>query len=486
MSDGYAASASPMDALAHLDGLAQAELVRRGEVRPVELLDAAVDRLERVNGRLNAVVTPMYEHARKTAVGELPEGPFRGVPFLLKDLFTAYAGVRLTNGATACQALVPQHDSELVRRYRRAGLVVFGKTNTPEFGIPPTTENRLFGATRNPWNLERTAGGSSGGAGAAVGARIVPMAHGGDGGGSIRIPASACGVFGLKPTRARNPLGPEVGDLLSGLVCEHALTLSVRDSAALLDATAGPSAGDPYWAPLPSGRFLEEVGRDPGRLRIAFSTTAPTGVSVHRDCVAAVEDAAHLCASLGHEVEEGSAAIDAMAMARGFITLYAAGAARQVLDLEEAAGTALSREMFEPVTWGLYEMGKQLTSADYLLALRELQRAARDVAAFFQAYDVWLTPTVAEPPVPLGTFAATYDDPLVGFFRAAEFAPFTPLVNATGQPAMSVPLSWNDDGLPIGVHFIGRFGDEATLFRLASQLEAARPWAGRRPAVCAI
>jgi len=469
-----------------LDGLAQAELVRRGEVTALELLDRAIARLEKVNGVLNAVVTPMYDHARERARGQLPGGPFRGVPFLLKDLFTAYAGVRLSNGATVCQALVPGHDSELVRRYKQAGLVVFGKTNTPEFGIPPTTENRLFGATRNPWNPERSPAGSSGGAAAAVAARVVPMAHGGDGGGSIRIPASVCGIFGLKPTRARNPLGPDVGDVLSGLVCEHALTLSVRDSAALLDATAGPATGDPYFAPPTDRPFLEEVGRDPGRLRIAFSRFAPTGVAVHPDCVAAVEDAAALCASLGHDVIDASPTVDATALARGFITLYAAGAARNVLDVEEAAAIPVTREMFEPVTWGLAEMGRQLGSADYLLALRQIQQMARSIGAFFETHDVWLTPTLAEPPLPIGALAATYDDPLVGFFRAGDFAPFTPLINATGQPAMSVPLYWNSEQLPIGSHFVGRFGDEATLFRLAAQLERARPWSERRPPICAL
>jgi len=469
-----------------LDGLALAELVRRREATPLELLDRAIARLERVNDRINAVVTPMYDEARERARGDLLQGPFRGVPFLLKDLLTAYAGVRLSNGATVCQALVPRHDSELVRRYKRAGLVMFGKTNTPEFGIPPTTENRLFGATRNPWDPERSPAGSSGGSAAAVAARVVPMAHGGDGGGSIRIPASACGIFGLKPTRARNPLGPDVGDLLSGLVCEHALTISVRDSAALLDATAGPANGDPYFAPPIDRPFLAEVGRDPGRLRIAFSRTALTEVPVHRDCVAAVDDAARLCGSLGHDVVEASPKIDASALARGFIILYAAGAARNVLDVEEAAGIPVTAEMFEPVTWGLAEMGKQLTSADYLLGLRQIQQTSRAVAKFFESYDVWLTPTLAEPPLPLGTLAATYEDPLAGFFRAADFAPFTPLINATGQPAMSVPLHWNQAGLPIGSHFVGRFGDEATLFRLAAQLEQARPWKDRRPPICAV
>jgi amidase len=469
-----------------LDALAQAERVRRREVTPLELLDRAIARSERVNGVLNAVVTPMYDEARRRAAADLPDGPFRGVPFLLKDLFTAYAGVRLSNGATACQALVPRHDSELVRRYKRAGLVVFGKTNTPEFGIPPTTENRLFGATRNPWDPQRSPGGSSGGSAAAVAARVVPMAHGGDGGGSIRIPASACGIFGLKPTRARNPLGPDVGDLLSGLVCEHALTISVRDSAALLDATAGSATGDPYFAPPIERPFLEETARDPGRLRIALSRSALTGVTVHADCVAAVDDAARLCASLGHEIVEAAPSIDPTALARGFIILYAAGAARNVLDVEEAAGMPVNAEMFEPVTWGLAEMGRQLTSADYPLALRQIQQTARQVGKFFESYDVWLTPTLAEPPLPLGTLAATYDDPLAGFFRAADFAPFTPLINATGQPAMSVPLFWNAANLPIGAQFVGRYGDEATLLRLAAQLEQARPWRDRRPPVCAV
>ena len=475
-----------MQDLDTLDALAQAELVRSGAVQPIELLERAIARLERVNGALNAVVTPMYDQARERALGNLPAGPFRGVPFLLKDLLTAYAGVRLSNGATVCQALVPHHDSELVRRYKRAGLVIFGKTNTPEFGIPPMTENRLFGATRNPWDLARSPGGSSGGAAASVAARVVPMAHGGDGGGSIRIPASACGIFGLKPTRGRNPLGPDAGDLLSGLVCEHAVTMSVRDSAALLDASSGPDRGDPYWAPPPARPFLEEVGRAPGHLRIGFAKTAPSGVVLHADAIAAVEDAARLCASLGHEVEEVSPEVDAIEMTRGFIVLYAAGAARNVLDVEAAAGMAVSREMFEPVTWGLAEMGRQLGAADYLLALRQIQQGSRRIARFFDAHDIWLTPTLGEPPVPIGTFEASYDEPLTGFFRAADFAPFTPLVNATGQPAMSVPLYWNDSGLPIGSHFVARFGDEATLFRLASQLEEARPWSGRRPPVSAL
>jgi amidase len=479
----YAAAMSELD---RLDALAQADLVRKGEVRPTELLERAIVRLERVNRELNAVVTPMFDLAREAARGELPDGPFCGVPFLLKDLLTAYAGVPLSNGAVVSQGLVPDHDSELVRRHKRAGLVVFGKTNTPEFGIPPMTENRLFGATRNPWDPTRSPGGSSGGAAAMVAARVVPMAHGGDGGGSIRIPASCCGVFGLKPTRARNPLGPDYGDLLSGLVVEHALSLTVRDSAALLDATSGPAAGDPYWAPPPARPFLQEVGRPPGRLRIAFTREAPNGVTVHPDCVAALEDAARLASSLGHDVEERAPSLDFMSALRAFTVLYAASAARTVGDVETFAGMSVPREMFEPLTWGLAEMGKKIDAGEYLLALREIQRVSRDLARFFETADVWLTPTLAEPPVPIGTFDATDEAPLLGFVRAGEFAPFTPLLNATGQPAMSVPLFWSAVGLPIGTQFVARFGDEATLFRLAAQLEEARPWRDRRPPIAAV
>ena len=471
--------------LSNLDALAQADLVRRREVKPIELVDAAIARIERVNPKLNAVVTPMFDLAREAAGAPQLAGPFAGVPFLLKDLFAQYAGVRLTFGARLLAGYVSDHDTELVRRHKRAGLVVVGKTNTPEFGIPPTTEPVLFGATHNPWDAARSPGGSSGGSAAAVAARLVPMAHASDGGGSIRIPASCCGVFGIKPTRARNPLGPDAGDLLGGLVCEHAVTLSVRDSAALLDATSGADLGDPYCAPPPARPFVQEAGADPGRLRIAFTTKAATGAAVHPDCVAAVEDAARLCADLGHEVVEGTPTYDAPAGLAAFVTIYAAGAASNLKLIETTLGQTLAAEMFEPITWGLAEMGKQIGAAEYLLALGQIQRIARDVARFFVEHDVWLTPTLAEPPLPLGTLDAGYDEPLKGFMRAGEFAPFTPIVNATGQPAMSVPLYWNAHGLPIGAHFVGRFGDEATLFRLAAQLEKARPWAEHRPPVTA-
>jgi amidase len=474
---------SKFEEVAFLDATAQAELVRRGEVQPVELVEAAIERAELLNPKVNAIITPLYERARDAATGRLPDGPFRGVPFLLKDLLAAYAGVRMTGGSRFLQNFVPERDSELVIRLKRAGLVILGKTNTPEFGILPTTEPLFFGPTRNPWKLDRSPGGSSGGSAAAVAAGIVPIAHANDGGGSIRIPASCCGLFGLKPTRARNPLGPEVGDIMGGLVVEHAVTRSVRDSAALLDATAGPDVGDPYWAPPQARPYVEEVRTDPGRLRIAYSTKAPNGAKIHPDCINAVLGVAKLCAELGHEVAEAAPEINGPMLVQAFTTVWVTGCASGIDGFAFLSGQAPKAEQFEPLTWGLYEMGRQVTGPAYLLAQTALQRIARDVARFMENYDAWLVPTLAEPPVPLGTFDATPDNPLRGFYRAIDYVPFTPIANATGQPGMSLPLYWNSDGLPVGTHFFGRFGDEGLLFRLAAQLERARPWAGRRPAV---
>jgi amidase len=471
--------------LAFADATTLADLVRKKEVAPLELVEAAIERIERLNPALNAVVTPMYEQARTLARGPLPDGPFRGVPFLLKDLLGSYAGVRHTWGSAFLRDFVPDHDSELVARLKRAGLVILGKTNAPEFGILPTTEPRLFGASRNPWNSGRSTGGSSGGSAAAVAAGMAPMAHANDGGGSIRIPASCCGLFGLKPTRARNPLGPDLGDSMGGMVAEHAVTRSVRDSAALLDATCGPDLGDPYWAPPPERAFLEEVKRDPGRLRIAFATKAPTGVSVHADCVAAVQDAARFCASLGHELEEASPAFDANRYGQAFIAVFSTGVAAAINSYAFLTRRAPAADQFEPFTWGVYEMGRKVSAPEYALAHTVLQSTSRSIARFMLKYDAWLTPTVAEPPPPIGTFDSTPENTMAPLVRATQFVPFTPVANATGQPAMTLPLYWNAEGLPVGVHFMARFGDEATLFRLAAQLEAAQPWAGRRPPISA-
>ena len=473
---------STLDDVVSLDATAQADLVRRKEVKPIELVEAAIERMERLNPILNAVVTPMYDLARKAAEGLIPGGPFAGVPFLVKDLLASYKGVRMTLGASILKDFIPDHDSELVKRLKRSGLIILGRTNTPEFGLLPTTEPRLFGPCRNPWNTERTTGGSSGGSAAAVAAGMVAMAHGNDGGGSIRIPASCCGIFGLKPTRARNPLGPDFGDSMSGLPVEHAMTRSVRDSAALLDATSGPDLGDPYWAPPPERPFLEDVGADPGRLRIAFTTKAASGVPVHEDCINAVHDAAALCTDLGHDLVEASPDVSGEAMEESFMTIWCGGLSSTLDTIGFLAG-GLNPDQVEPLTWALYEEGKKKSASDYLCALTRLQRISRDIAHFFTEYDVLLTPTLSQPPVPLGTFDPTPENPLQGMERAIELVPFTPICNVTGQPAMSVPLFWNNDNLPVGSHFIGRFGDEATLFHLAAQLEEARPWADRRPPV---
>jgi amidase len=467
--------------LAAMDATAQAELVRRGEASPVELVEAAIERIERLNPPINAVVTTMFDDALDGARGELPDGPFKGVPYLLKDLTATYAGIRMTGGSAFLADFVPPIDSELVRRLKRAGFVVVGKTNTPELGIAPTTESHFLGPCRNPWDQTRTVGGSSGGSAAAVAAGMVPAAHGNDGGGSIRIPASCCGVFGLKPTRGRNPLGPVFGDIMGGLVADHALTRTVRDSAAMLDATAGPDVGDPYFAPPPARPYREEMGAPPGRLRIGFSDVSPLGGQVHPECREAVREAAALCEELGHTVVEGAPPLSGERYLTLFMALWAGGCAWTVDGLEFVTGRSPAADGFEPLTWALYERGKKISAAEYLLALQGLQQMARPVAAFFLEHDLWLTPTLAEPPFELGTLDFPADRLEEAIHRAFAFTPFTSLFNVTGQPAMSMPLRWSPAGLPIGVQFAARYGDEATLFRLATQLEEARPWGERRP-----
>ncbi len=469
--------------LAKLDATALAEKVRQKEVTPSELVEVVIERIERLNPKINAVITPMFDEARKTAKEKLPTGPFTGVPFLLKDILAAYAGVRLSYGSGVLKEYIPDFDSELVKRFKRAGLITVGKTNTPEFGILPTTEPQFFGPTRNPWDTKRTTGGSSGGTAAAVAAGIVPMAHASDGGGSIRIPSSCCGVFGIKPTRARNPLAPMYGDIQSGLVVEHALTRSVRDSAALLDATAGPYVGDPYWAPPLKRPFLQEVGADPGKLRIAYTSKAITGEVAHKECVKAIDSVVSLCSEHGHELIEANPDFNIQAMYQNFVTLWSGGVTAVFKNIEQLRGTPVQQEEVEPLSWELTKIGQQFTAGDYLFSIMMLQQISRDIARFFQEYDIWLTPTLIEPPVPLGHFDCPPEHPMKGFLRAGEFAPFTQIQNITGQPAMSMPLHWTSEGLPVGTHFVGRFGDEAILFRLASQLEAAKPWIKRQPPV---
>ncbi|HUU16341.1 MAG TPA: amidase [Sedimentisphaerales bacterium] len=487
------------------DGLGLAELVRKREVKPSQLVEEAISRIERLNPQLNAVIHKMYDLARKAAEGNLPEGSFRGVPFLLKDLNVDYAGVPTRKGSRFHNDFVPDHDSEIVRRFKMAGVIVLGKTNTPEYGLVPVTEPELFGPSNNPWDLTRTTGGSSGGSAAAVAARMVPLAHGNDGGGSIRIPASCCGVFGLKPTRGRNPLGPDLGEAWHGLACDHLLTRSVRDSAAMLDATAGPDVGAPYYAPPPSRPFLDEVGADPGKLRIAFTSKPFLPSTVHDDCVKGLEATVKLCRNLGHEVVEATPQIDGRAFARAFLTMACGETRADIEEAEAFLGRKATSRDFEPATWAVGLLGRQIRAAEFSKAIHLLKRSARQIGPFFEEYDVLLTPTLAMPPVVTGAFrpkgAEAFAMKLLGSLNAGrlinalagiealadqmfEFIPFTPLFNATGQPAMSVPLHWNDEGLPIGMHFVSRYGDEATLFRLASQLEKANSWFDRLPPIC--
>ena len=471
--------------LAGLDATRCAALVRAGELTPLDLVDAAIDRAEQVNGTLNAIVTEMYEHARETARAHSGTGLFAGVPFLVKDFLAEVEGVRFTEASAFLSDHVPAEDSELVRRFRNAGLVFIGKTNTPELAIGPTTEPRLFGPTRNPWDTARTPGGSSGGAAAAVSARVVPMAHGNDAGGSIRIPASCCGLVGLKPSRGRVPLGPHYGDLFSGLVSELGVTRSVRDTAALLDAVAGPAVGEPYFPAPPARSYTNEAGRSPGSLRIGFSVESPLGDAIDPECERAVRDTAALCDSLGHTVEEARPDYEAEELWTKFTTMLSAGAAWAIADWERRTGRTAEPDHFEPFVWAFAERGRALGAHDYLLAVQDMQRAVRDLSAYFARYDLWLTPTLGQPPVELGTLVYRGGDPFELRRRCARFSPYTWIGNASGQPAISVPLHWTGAGLPVGVHFVARWGEESALIRLAGQLERARPWAERRPGVCA-
>jgi amidase/6-aminohexanoate-cyclic-dimer hydrolase len=469
------------DEYASHDALGLAALVARRELEPHELLDAALARAEAVNPTLNAIVVPMEDEARRAIEAGLPDGPFRGVPYLLKDLGTSYAGVLLTNGCRLFEDFVPDHDSELVARYKRAGLVTFGRSASPEFGSTATTESALFGPTRNPWNLELTPGGSSGGAAAAVAAGILPAANASDGGGSIRIPASCCGLFGLKPTRGRTPAGPDVGEGWSGMSSVHAVSRSVRDSAALLDATAGPDVGAPYWAVPPQRPYLDEVGRPPGRLRIAWQTRSFNDAPVHPDCRTAAEEAAKLCAELGHTVEEACLEVDVEAVRQAAGTIISANLRAVLEDRARTLGRELRPDDVEPFTWRMAEGVQSTGAAEYARAVRVIHATGRRVARFFEDWDVILSPTLATPPPRLGVLSLSNPDVKEVVIGLAGMTGFTQLMNVAGNPAMSVPLHWSGEGLPIGIQFAGRYGDESGLFRLAAQLEEARPWAERRP-----
>ncbi|MER5640340.1 amidase [Kitasatospora sp. NPDC002227] len=475
------------DELRTLDGHAQAALVASGELTERELLEAAIERVERYDRLVNSVVIRHYGPAlAESAAGAdgppaTGTGPLAGLPFLLKDLGPSLAGIEATAGSKFLAGFTPTADSELGLRFKAAGLRTFGKTSTAEFGVLPTTEPAHYGPTRNPWDLSRSSGGSSGGAAAAVAAGLVPVAHASDAGGSIRIPAGVCGVFGLKPTRARTPLGPAVGDLMNGMASEHVVTRSVRDSAAVLDAIAGPAAGDPYPAPPGPASYLAAAAADPARpLRIAFSTRPALG-TLDPETVAAVRYTAELCAELGHHVVEAAPPVGFADLVDPFLDIWTAGVSSAVIASAGLLGRRPAPGEIEELTWHLYEQGQRLSAAQYLLSVGQLQRAARTLAAFQEDYDVLLTPTTAQVAPELGTFGT--GTPEQQLRRAVEFVHETPLANLTGQPAMSVPLYWTDAGLPVGVHFTGRFGDEAGLLSLAGQLERAAPWAGRLPAL---
>ncbi len=484
------------------DGLGLAELVRTGQVTPVELLETAIECIEACNPRLNAVVYKMYDIARAAIEAGLPDGPFKGVPFLLKDLMSMHEGVPTSSGSRLLKDIPMPYDSEMVRRWKAAGVVILGKTNAPEFGITPFTEPELHGPAHNPWDLSRTTGGSSGGSAAVVAARLVPIAGGGDGGGSIRIPASCCGVFGFKPTRARTPLGPDVSEAWNGLAIEHVLTRSVRDSAAMLDATQGTEVGALYTAPPPARPYLQEVTTEPGKLRIAATIEPWMGSTVSDDCVKGMEETCKLLQELGHEVVQDTPKIDGGAFSMAFLTVIMAETRADIEFVCQLAGVKPSPAHFEPMTYAMGLIGQAISASEYTNGVRLLQAAARDVARFMEKYDALLTPTVSIPPFKIGDLQSTPAEIALmkvvntlhvgGLLhsmgivkqlaaRVFEFIPYTPVFNVTGQPAMSVPLYWNKDGLPIGMQFAGRFGDEATLFRLAGQLERAKPWANRKP-----
>ena len=471
----------PFPEYENYDALGLAELVRNGEVTATELLDAAIARAEMRNPTVNAIVDKLYDHGRDTIAAGLPDGPFTGVPYLLKDIGGVLGGYVQTRGSRFFDDLVPPEDSVIVKRGKRAGLVIFGKTNTPELGLSLTCEPQLFGPSRNPWDLERTPGGSSGGSSAAVAAYIVPMASGGDGFGSIRAPASCCGLVGLKPTRARNTQDPYSGEGNAGQTTEHALTRSVRDSAALLDATAGPGSGDPYVAPPPARPFLDEVGADPGRLCIAMTSRAPNGAPVESQVLDVFESAARLLRDLGHDVEEADPDIDRESVIPTFRTISAANVAATLRS--HPAGKKAGHSNVERVTAAAAKLGEEMSGADYVQATQAAHRLGRRMAAFHQSYDVLLTPALGTLPPRLGWIDMMLEDADEYWNRVFSFSPFTVWFNITGQPGITLPMGVSETGLPISVQLVAPYGDEATLIRLAAQLETARPWTDRRPEI---
>ncbi len=465
------------------DAVGLAALVARGETTPEALLEAAIARVDARNETVNAVTNRLYDYGRRAIADGLPDGPLKGVPYLLKDLGASLAGCPTTRGCKFFEDVVPAEDSELVKRLKRAGVAIFGRTNTCELGLSLTCEPQLHGPTKNPWDRTRISGGSSGGAAAAVAARMLPAAHASDGFGSIRAPAACCGLVGLKPTRGRNTMAPYLGEGLSGLATEHAVSLSVRDSAAILDATRGPGAGDPYSAAPPDRPFLDEAGTDPGRLRIAFTRRAPNGAPVEADAIRVLEETASLAAELGHRVEEADPAIDGAAVVPTFLTLMAVNTAVN-LSSHPSAGRAAREDEVERITWLSAKMGEAVSGADCVRATQTMHRLGRQMADFHRRYDILLTPGLATgTAAKLGWLDMMMDDVDEYWRRVFHFSPFTVWFNITGQPAIMLPLGESADGLPVAVQAVAPYGDEATLFRFSAQLETARPWFDRKPAM---
>jgi amidase len=467
------------------DGLGLAQLVRQKEVSPTELADAAFAAIDKVNPKTNSVLQRLREQSTDAIASGLPHGPFAGVPFLIKEIILHAKGVRCDMGSKLSQGFVPASDTELMARFRRAGLVLIGTTQTPEFGYNPTTETTLFGPVHNPWDVGRSAGGSSGGSAASVAAGIVPLAHANDGGGSIRIPASCNGLVGLKPTRDRVPTGPDYADPLCGLACELAVTRSVRDVAAILDAVAGPDVGAPGHVVPPTRLFQEEVGAAPGRLRIAWTTTPASGEKIDPECVKAVQNTARLLQELGHEVEEDMPKYDWEDFLKNVHVIWTTFNAASMDGIAAAMKRTPSPDNVEAVTWACYEDGKRRTAVELIAAMDHGNLLSRVVGAFFKKYDLLLTPTLARQPVPLSEINQNRKG--MGAFewtrQVFSYCPFTPLFNSTGQPAISLPMHWSEGGVPVGVQLAGRFADEATLIRIAAQLEQARPWMKKKPPV---
>lgn len=475
--------------LARLDATAQAELVRSGQASPTELVEAAIARIEAVDPQLNAVIHRQFDAARAAAAGDLPDGPFRGVPFLVKDLDNSQeAGQPYHAGTRYLQKhdYRPEADSEMIRRYKAAGLIITGRTNCPEFGLQPTTEPATHGATHNPWDPTRSPGGSSGGSAAAVAAGLVPMAHAGDGGGSIRIPASACGLVGLKPSRARHTNAPE-NEAWAGLVGRNVVSRSVRDTAGALDAIAGPAPGDPYQAPPPARPYVEEVGADPGALRVGWLIDDPGGaVPTEPACAVAVESTLGLLEGLGHRIEASTPdGLKSEEVVGHFTACFGAWTAQEVLGLEALGGEPLVDGDVEPATAMLAELGQSVTAVQYLDALDQLQTWTRKLAAWWEDHDVLVLPTMPVLPTPLGAFDSPPDNPLAGLAMSTVVVLYTAPFNISGQPAISLPLHWSEDGLPVGVQLVAAFGREDQLLQVAAQLEEAAPWADRIPPITA-